>query len=128
MTFINKTIQSAKDFAYQTAVAESVQMSGTTKSSYQNFSGSKLIIRHTKSVNEEQRGARSRSIKAIYVENKNGERFQFPVKWLTGARAMARHVAEGGVPHDEVGTKIRDLSEEYVTLKSLYGMLMSKVL
>lgn len=106
-----------KDFAYQTAVAESVKMSGTTKSSYQNFGAGKLIIRHTKSVNEEQRGARSRSIKSIYVENREGERFHFPVKWLTGARAMARHVAEGGVPHDELGSKIKGLSEEYVTLK-----------
>jgi len=106
-----------KDFAFQVAVAESVDMKGTTKSSYQNFGGSKLIIRHSKSVKEGARGARSRSIKAIYVENKEGERSLFPVKWLAGARAMARHVAGGGTSYDDQGSLIKGLSEQYVALK-----------
>lgn len=106
-----------KDFAFQVAVHESVNMTGTTKSSYQSLNGGKLIIRHTKSINAESRGSRSRSIKSIFVENKDGERFQFPVKWLTGARAMARHVGGGGYPHDEVGTTIKSLSEEYTALR-----------
>jgi hypothetical protein len=111
-----KTLQ-PKDFAFQIAVAESVSMTGTTKSSYQNFGSSKLIIRHSKSVNEQARGARSRSIKAIYVENSAGERFQLHTKWLTGARTMARHVAAGGTPYDDIGSKISALSEEYSILK-----------
>lgn len=106
-----------KDFAFQVAVQESANMTGTTKSSYQNLNGGKLIIRHTKSINAESRGSRSRSIKSIYVENKDGERFQFHTKWLTGARAMARHVGNGGYPHDEVGTTIKSLSEEYSALR-----------
>lgn len=106
-----------KDFAFQIAVQESTNMTGTTKSSYQSLNGGKLIIRHTKSINAESRGSRSRSIKSIFVENKDGERFQFPVKWLTGARAMARHVGAGGYPHDATGSTIRSLSEEYTALR-----------
>lgn len=105
-----------KDFAFQVAVHESV-MSGTTKSSYQSVNGGKLIIRHSKPINAESRGSRSRSIKAIYVENKAGERFQFNGKWLTGARAMARHVGGGGYPHDQIGQTITSLSEEYTALR-----------
>ena len=48
-------------------------------------------------VNEEQRGARSRNISSIFVENAEGERFKYPYKHLNGARAMARHVSHGGV-------------------------------
>ena len=106
-----------KDFAFQVAVKESFNMSGTSKSSYQNISGGKLIIRHSKPINAESRGSRSRSIKSIYVENKAGERFQFNSKWLTGARAMARHVGGGGYPHDQIGQTITSLSEEYTTLR-----------
>lgn len=106
-----------KDFAYQVAAVSESTMTGTTKSSYQNFGKSKLIIRHTKSVNEQARGARSRSIKAIYVENSAGERFQLNTKWLTGARTMARHVAAGGTPYDPTGSKISALSEEYTVLR-----------
>jgi hypothetical protein len=106
-----------KDFAYQVAAVSESTMTGTTKSSYQNFGKSKLIIRHSKSVNEGNRGARSRSIKAIYVENSAGERFQLGTKWLTGARTMARHVAAGGTPYDPTGSKISALSEEYSVLK-----------
>ena len=40
-------------------------------------------------------------------------------KHLTGARAMARHVAEGGKPFDDFGTHIIGLSEELSKLPSL---------
>jgi hypothetical protein len=109
-----------KDFAFQItkeSVSESVSMTGTTKSSYQKLENARLIIRHTKSVNEEIKGARSRSIQAIFVENKAGERFSYPYKYLAGARALAHHVSEGGNPYDEQGQKLIKLAEQYISLK-----------
>ena len=39
---------------------------GSSKSSYQQLENAKLIIKHTKPVNEESRGSRSRNIRAIH--------------------------------------------------------------
>ena len=105
-----------KDFAFQ--VTEStVTMAGTTRSSYQRMESAKLIIRHTKAVNEEIRGARSRSIHSIFIENAAGERFAYPFKYLAGARAVARHVSEGGYPYDEQGQRLIKLAEQYIALR-----------
>lgn len=109
-----------KDFAFQItkeSVSESVNMTGTTKSSYQKLENARLIIRHTKAVNEEVKGARSRSIQAIFIENRVGERFSYPFKYLAGARALAHHVSEGGNPYDEQGQKLIQLAEQYISLK-----------
>ena len=80
---------------------------GTSKSSYQKLESAKLIIKHTKPVNEESRGSRSRNINAIYIEIADGERFKMPTNNLAGGRAMLRHVKEGGIPHDEFGKHIQ---------------------
>ena len=86
---------------------------GSIKTSYiQLPEATKLIIRHSAAVNEEKRGARSRNIKALFVENSAGERFRFPFKYLQGARAMANHVSHGGTPYDAIGESIIKLSEE----------------
>ena len=62
-------------------------------------------------------GDRSRNIAALFVENSQGERFKYPFKHLNGARAMARHVAEGGKPYDDFGRHIVGLSEEMSKLR-----------
>jgi len=85
---------------------------GSTKTSYQQTEGAKLIIRHNKPVNEEVRGSRSRNISALFIENAQGERFKYPYNHLLAARTMTQHVAEGGTPYDELGQKIISLSEE----------------
>ena len=46
-----------------------------------------------------------------------GERFKYPYKHLTGARAMARHVAEGGNAYDDFGKHIVSMSEEMSKLR-----------
>lgn len=88
-------------------------MTGSMKSSYQNWNSAKLIVRHTKPVAEEVVGSRSRNIQKIFVETIEGERFKFPVIHLGGARAMARHVGAGGTFYDKVGQHIIGLSEEF---------------
>ena len=98
-------------------VSEST-MWGSKRRSYQALESVKMIVQHTKSVDETVPGARSRSIQAIYLERNDGERYKFPYNYLTGARAMARHITEGGTPYDPLGQHIlgtikemRDLSK-----------------
>ncbi len=102
-----------KDVENMVKVQESLgPVAGSVKTSYQQTDGAKLIIRHSKPVNEEVRGSRSRNIHALFIENAQGERFRYPHIHLAAARAMTQHVAEGGTPYDEVGQKIISLSEE----------------
>tara|TARA_B100000965_G_scaffold344805_1_gene315251 strand:- start:7980 stop:9344 length:1365 start_codon:yes stop_codon:yes gene_type:complete len=89
---------------------------GSSKSSYQQLENAKLIIKHTKPVNEESRGSRSRNISAIYIESADGERYKMETNNLAGGRAMLRHVKEGGNPYDEFG---RHISEQCIELKKL---------
>ena len=97
-------------------VAES--LTGTKRSSYENLDKTRLIIRHAQAVDEDVPGARSRQINSLYIENEQGERFKYPMKHLAGARAMARHVANGGVPHDDFGKHIIKMSEQIAQLNS----------
>jgi len=90
---------------------------GSTKSSYQQLENAKLIIKHTKPVNEESRGSRSRNINAIYIENSDGERYKMPTNNLAGGRAMLRHVKEGGTPYDGFGSYIQEQCNELKKLK-----------
>lgn len=114
-----------KDFDYQAqkvrdmnAVNEAIGAAyGSTKSSYQKLESARLVIKHNKPVNEEQRGSRSRNIQAIYIENAEGERYRFPSNNLAGGRAMLRHVKEGGTPYDDFGKHIVEQCNELKKLK-----------
>tara|TARA_B110000503_G_scaffold125245_1_gene192618 strand:+ start:1098 stop:2543 length:1446 start_codon:yes stop_codon:yes gene_type:complete len=99
-----------------TTMSES-KLYGTSKMSYQNIGNARLNIKHTESVNQEIAAGRTRSIGKIYIESADGERFLYPYKHLSGARAMARHVSEGGKPFDDFGTHIVGLSEEMNKLR-----------
>jgi hypothetical protein len=59
-----------------------------------------VIVRHHSPVDEMYPGARSqkKNIKAIYIQNRDGERFKYPFIHPAGAFAMAQHVDHGGVP------------------------------
>jgi hypothetical protein len=87
-------------------------MYGSTKTSYRKLENTLLRIRHNKAVNEDERGARSRHINALFIENQDGERFKYPFIHLEGAKAMQRHVANGGRPYDDVGKSIIEMSEK----------------
>ena len=116
---ISKSNLEKKDYKYlaQNKIAESRRMWGTTKTSYHPLQTAKVIIKHSKAVDEEQRGARSRNIKAIFIQNEEGERFKFPMVHLEGARAMARHVANGGLPYDDFGKYIQEQSMNLAKLR-----------
>lgn len=91
-------------------------MYGTSKSSYLKLESARMIVRHTASVNENMIGSRGRNIKAIFVENAQGERFRFPVNLLSGARAMTQHVNQGGTFADEVGQQIIRMAQDFRNL------------
>jgi len=88
------------------------QMYGSSKSSYRPLEKTLLIIRHNNKVGED-RGARSRpnNIKSVFIQNEAGERFKYPFVHLAGAKAMQRHVSNGGMPYDEAGSAIIKMSE-----------------
>ena len=92
---------------------------GSRTVSYQKLMDTRLIIKHNQAVMDDAApGARSRNISGLFVENQDGERFKYPFIHLAGARAMQRHVANGGVPYDDLGKSIVTMSEEIAQLKS----------
>jgi hypothetical protein len=98
-------------------VSES-KLYGTTKSSYERFGPVRIIVRHSKPIQDDNnRRARAHNINAVYVENSEGERFKMPFKSLTASRAMARHISAGGTPHDELGQHICEMAQEAIKLK-----------
>ena len=106
-----------------TPVGESIMaessMYGTRNVSYQKLENTRLIIKHSQALADDiAPGARSRNISGLFVENADGERFKYPFIHLAGARAMQRHVANGGVPYDDIGKSIVGMSEEIAQLKS----------
>lgn len=108
-------------YANNTPVGEGYMkesMYGTAKTSYQKLENTRLIIKHDQQVDETSPGARTRHINAMFIENSQGERFKYPFIHLAGARAMQRHVQEGGMPYDDIGKHIIGISEKIAHLKN----------
>ena len=103
-----------KDFAHDVVAEGYSKAHGTIKTSYINLPEARIVIKHSKGVNEEIRGSRSRNIKSLFVENSAGERFAFPHRYLQGAKAMAKHVSMGGTPYDAIGESILNTCKEIV--------------
>jgi hypothetical protein len=98
---------------------------GSLKTSYQPLDSVKIVVKHSKPVNEEVRGSRSRNISKIFIQA-NEERFLFPSKNLNGARAMARHIYNGGVMHDSVGESIVNMCRDFGKLKEFIRYVNKK--
>ena len=94
------------------------KLHGTSQKSFLEQGNAKLIIKHSRTVDETKMGARSRNISAIYIENNQGERFKFANNYLPGARAMARHVSNEGHTRDERGLHIVEIMNEMQQLKN----------
>lgn len=113
---IQQVSKADNTYSKDEVVAEG-RMYGTSRSSYENDGDVRLIVRHTGQVDPERRGDRSRKIKSIYVETAEGERFKLPHNNLRYARAMARHVSEGGTLMDDFGQHITRIAEECSKLR-----------
>lgn len=105
-------IRNVSDITQAHTIREGAAVTGTSKTSYQNFGPVRMLIKHSSKVDETVRGARSRKIDSIYLENTEGERFKMPFKKLNGARAMARHLMNGGQVYDDFGRHIVEMVNE----------------
>jgi len=92
------------------------KMYGSTKRSFQLIGPVKLVVNHNNNVDETAHGSRTRNIESIFVETSVGERFLLPVKKITPARALARHISEGGAMHDEIAQHIVSMVTEMSNL------------
>jgi len=119
---ITKTNLTKRDYKFLAKPPEDGQMTesklyGTSRISYQKVGEARIVIKHTEGINQESATGRTQKIGKIYIESADGERFRYPFKHLSGARAMARHVAEGGNTYDDFGKHIVGLSEEMAKLR-----------
>ena len=71
----------------------------------------KIVLQHTRQIQEGEQ--RYRNIAKIFLENQQGERILAPTTKPGIAQVYARHLAEGGLPHDERWNHIGSLVEEY---------------
>jgi hypothetical protein len=119
---INKTNLTKRDYNFlanrsgDDTMTES-KLYGTSRVSYQKVGEARIVIKHTENINQESATSRTQKIGKIYIESAEGERFRYPYKHLSGARAMAMHVSEGGNAYDDFGKHIVGLSEEMAKLR-----------
>ena len=98
------------------------KMYGNARMSYQDLGeNTRLVVKHSQPVNLDLAAGRTMHIEGIYVENSQGERFKYPFKHLSGARALAEHLKHGGIPYDAIGKHITSLSEELAQLRKFKG-------
>ena len=119
---ITKSNLTKRDYNFLAKTPEDGQMTesklyGTSRISYQKVGEARIVVKHTESINQESATGRTQKIGKIYIESADGERFRYPYKHLSGARAMARHVSEGGNAYDDFGKHIVGLSEEMGKLR-----------
>lgn len=113
------TTQGSKEDEMNT-MNESRWHRNTKKTSRAVKGGTEVIVRHKHSMDETHPALRSRAnkIESIFIQNKLGERFKYPFEHLDGAFAMAQHVEHGGVPHDNLGKKIIEMSSQIAQLQT----------
>jgi hypothetical protein len=124
---INKSNLDLKDIKQQAKVddvstTKDVPMTesklyGTSRNSYADMDQCRLLIKHEGLVSDEKRGDRTRKIKEIFIETPIGERLLVPFKNLHGARAMCRHINEGGTTHDDMAEYIINIVKEMSAMR-----------
>ena len=102
------------------------KMYGTKKVSYEDMDNARLLINHREIIDPEQRGARTRKIDSIFVETTDGERLKLPNR-LRGARALTRHIAEGGSLFDPIGLHIKTMANECDLLRTFNRQMTNRV-
>lgn len=108
----------------ETKIQESLNegLSGSGMRSYYSLPKARMIIVHSERIQEEVHGSRSRNIKEIFIEC-NGERRRFKFNNLNSAKAMTRHLNEGGMWNDRMGNSILEYGGDLSLLKELLSEL-----
>lgn len=122
---ITKQVEIKKEKEMQNVQESALsKMSGSSKTSRQTLEDVKILVKHSSAVDESIRGSRSRNISAIFLE-RDGERIKFPSTNLSAARAMARHMSNGGQSNDQVGTYIIEKASELKKLREFHRYIKS---
>ncbi len=95
----------------QEKIAEGYYPMGKKASYNDNTPTVKMVIQHNREIQEGEQ--RYRNVARIFLENQLGERILAPTVKPGIASIYARHLAEGGLPHDDRWNHINSLCEEY---------------
>ena len=95
----------------QEKISEGYYPMGKKASYNDNIPTVKIVIEHSRQIEEGEQ--RYRNVNRIFLENTQGERILAPTTKPGVAQVYARHLAEGGLPHDERWNHIVSLCEEY---------------
>jgi len=95
----------------QEKISEGYYPMGKKASYNDNIPTVKIVIEHTRQIEEGEQ--RYRNVNRIFLENTQGERILAPTTKPGVAQIYARHLAEGGMPHDDRWNNIISLCEEY---------------
>ena len=124
-----------KDFAAGSPMNEGIKMNdltenmyGTSRSSYQRIGETKMIVRHSRRIDDSAPGSRSRNIDQIFIENAQGERHLLPVTDLSAGRAMGQHIEQGGSWADPVAAQINSMTGFFGDLGSSVSYMGSGAL
>jgi len=90
---------------------------GTMMQSRFDIGETRLRIHHLSMVRDDVHGDRSRKIDKIFIETAQGERFLLDFTNLGGAKAMCRHINEGGSIHDDIGQAISRMVSEMSSMR-----------
>jgi len=89
---------------------------GTSRHSFEDVGSCRLRIVHSESIDETQKGARTRKIDAVFVETPQGERFRIDHSNLPAAAAVAMHLSNGGEHNDEICEAINGMAAEMASM------------
>jgi hypothetical protein len=92
-------------------------MGNNKRMSFGDVGTHKIIIKHRDQINPEKRGDRARQIEHVFIETPVGERFLLDHINLEGARALARHLNEGGSIGDEGSELINEMVREMASMR-----------
>ena len=95
----------------QERISEGYYPMGKKASYNDNIPTVKIVIEHSRQIEEGEQ--RYRNVNRIFLENTHGERILAPTTKPGVAQIYARHLAEGGLPHDDRWNHIISLCEEY---------------
>ena len=95
----------------QERISEGYYPMGKKASYNDNIPTVKIVIEHSRQIEEGEQ--RYRNVNRIFLENTQGERILAPTTKPGVAQVYARHLAEGGMPHDDRWNHIIGLCEEY---------------
>ena len=122
---LQQVSKSDSTYSKDEVIGES-RLHGTSRSSYEQDGNVKIIVRHSDKVDPEQRGARSRKIKALFIETADGARIKLPHNNLKYARAMAQHITQGGEAGDDFGQHITKIAEECGKLRPFKSAMVRR--